>query len=557
MNPTKFQIDRPDISDEQALRHKNFDAVLQNHAVMVKPGIKPWHFWAGGTAIVAGIVTTVVLMTSGPDTPENQFTVVPETDSPTTTAVVPPLEGVDVPYQYFTFEAGEPQEITTPSGSVIMVPADGIVDAHGNPVDGEVELSYREFHDAADFFVSGIPMVYDSAGMKMHFESAGMFEILGNQEGVPVYVNPDSPLQVDLTSYQPGSQFNIYKLNAETGEWSFITKDTAGKIDVAAAEAEVDALLADHTPEEVENKLNASLDKLQQEVQDLNNNTPVMPVKANKDLFNLSISVDEKEFPEIAAYRDVVFEITEENENFDPEMVNINWDDVALSKEGDQYLLTFVKSTREETFITRPVLVGKSYDDAEAAFAAKFAASNELLAQKQEAIEERQKQLEYLYLQNDRIRQNANDMAEARRRAQARANGTEGIVKRAFTVTGFGIWNSDCPLNLPQGRMFAAKFVKKDKEDFEFSLPNVFLVERGKNAMYTMYEDIYGEFTYNPESDNVMWGVDDANRLVMYSTEDFEDFDKNYQPTDSVNFTMQIVDRKITKVEEVRELMGI
>jgi len=52
------------------------------------------------------------------------------------------------------------------NGSKITVPARAFVYEDGSEVTGEVELKYREFHDFVDFFLSGIPMEYDSAGQE-------------------------------------------------------------------------------------------------------------------------------------------------------------------------------------------------------------------------------------------------------------------------------------------------------------------------------------------------------------------------------------------------------
>lgn len=49
-----------------------------------------------------------------------------------------------------------------------------------------VKITYREFADPIDFFVSGIPMEYDSAGRKYNFESSGMCEINAYKDDIAV-----------------------------------------------------------------------------------------------------------------------------------------------------------------------------------------------------------------------------------------------------------------------------------------------------------------------------------------------------------------------------------
>ncbi|HRD40305.1 MAG TPA: hypothetical protein PLC65_16880, partial [Bacteroidia bacterium] len=72
--------------------------------------------------------------------------------------------------------------------SKIKVPQNAFVNKAGPDIIGDVEIQYREMHDQADIIASGIPMTYDSAGTKYHFESAGMFDIKASQNGEQVFL---------------------------------------------------------------------------------------------------------------------------------------------------------------------------------------------------------------------------------------------------------------------------------------------------------------------------------------------------------------------------------
>ena len=88
-----------------------------------------------------------------------------------------PLKGVDVPFDVFEFNAETGDTIYYKSGSFLLFPSNSLVDAKGKPVKGKIKITYREFLNPIDFFISGIPMDYDSGSTKYTFESSAMCEI--------------------------------------------------------------------------------------------------------------------------------------------------------------------------------------------------------------------------------------------------------------------------------------------------------------------------------------------------------------------------------------------
>lgn len=81
------------------------------------------------------------------------------------------------------------------SGTVVRIAKDALVYADGSPVKGNVDFSYREFRDAADFIATDIPMLYDH---NHQFESAGMFEMTASQKGRKVFLKEDAYVDVDF-----------------------------------------------------------------------------------------------------------------------------------------------------------------------------------------------------------------------------------------------------------------------------------------------------------------------------------------------------------------------
>jgi len=139
-----------------------------------------------------------------------------------------PLPALDIPQTEFTVDAAMGGVITHSSGTQIYVPANAFVDASGQPLQGEVTISYREFRDQLDFVVSGIPMTYDTGGTTQVFESAGMFEMnasVGEQE---VFLAPGKQVDMQFASTDAAPSFNFYEYDAENGGWE--VKGKAGKV---------------------------------------------------------------------------------------------------------------------------------------------------------------------------------------------------------------------------------------------------------------------------------------------------------------------------------------
>ena len=105
------------------------------------------------------------------------------------------------------------------TGTTVTIPAGALMKKDGTPVDGAVDIHYREFRDAADFITSGLPMDYDSAGKKYWFESGGMFELSAYQGEEELVVRPGRSVAVDFVKTDE-TDFNFYALDQRTGKWT-------------------------------------------------------------------------------------------------------------------------------------------------------------------------------------------------------------------------------------------------------------------------------------------------------------------------------------------------
>ncbi len=464
----------------------------------------------------------------------------------------PPLPGLDIPYTIYKVNAEKGDNGFFKTGSKITIPKNAFVDENGKMLKGEVELRYREFHDAVDFFVAGIPMTYDSAGVRYHFESAGMIEILAYQNGKPVNMAEGKSIDIELASNYKGTQYNLYQLDTLKNNWSCLGKDKVIEQVTANAAVTKDIVPVQETPafktietkkveiqKEKETQI-AALPKIAAK--------PIQPEQADKDKFTFNLEVDPKEFPELALFKGLLFEVGPENKNFNKSMYDITWDEAIVkegNKKGENYLLTLKKGTKKYDLTVYPVFEGKNYDAALKDYQAKFSKYNGALEKRKAdekrfedeyeiklaALKKQQQELELKWKQE-----------EARQFASAE---TEQKVKRMFAINKFGVYNCDNPLAYPTGINCVANLLNEKNE--KVLCYDVFLVDKAKNALFSYAKNPITKFSFNPESTNLLWTVENGV-LFWFKPEQFSDI----KGTEMSDLKMNRVDQKFKTAEELK-----
>ncbi len=123
---------------------------------------------------------------------------------------------LDVPTRTLLVDALQPRVLRLAGGTSIAIPDSAFRDAQGGLVSGEVSLSWREFHTAADIIAAGIPMSYqDSGGVIQQLESGGMFELNAEARGEPVFIAEGRQIEVTLATKYEGD-FDMYYLEEQT-----------------------------------------------------------------------------------------------------------------------------------------------------------------------------------------------------------------------------------------------------------------------------------------------------------------------------------------------------
>lgn len=140
------------------------------------------------------------------------------------TLIAPPLPSLAKKATIYTIDAAAGGTFVHSGGTRVTIPAGSLTDEKGNAITGQVSVSYREFHDPLDILLSGIPMTYDSGGVRNQFETAGMFEIYASQGDKEIFVKPGASIGIELSSTDAASSFNFYALNEDSKNWDFAGK---------------------------------------------------------------------------------------------------------------------------------------------------------------------------------------------------------------------------------------------------------------------------------------------------------------------------------------------
>ncbi len=155
---------------------------------------------------------------------------------------LPPYPGMEIKMTTFSIDSQKDTAIVLANGTIITYNAGALVKADGSPVSGNVDILYREFHDAVDIFLAGIPMDYNSMGEKRTMQTAGMFEIDAQQGTEKLRIADDKNIHVKLASKYKGEEYSFFNLNPENGNWDWVDlPSTEINVDKSIAQQALDA----------------------------------------------------------------------------------------------------------------------------------------------------------------------------------------------------------------------------------------------------------------------------------------------------------------------------
>ena len=531
----KINRDQPPLTDGEIASARNFNQVAKGYRTMKIPFYKSGKFITRGSAIiVAAAVALIVLFDDKSEKPREYIS--------------PPLAHVIIPTDTFVVDADSATDITYKSGSKLHIPAGAFRDLKGNPIKGKVNLNYREFHDQKDIFLSGIPMTYDSAGSTYVFESAGMMEISASQSGKPLATNTDKTITVDMVSNTKEDRYNTYYLNTTAKKW--VNLNQANLVVKNLKENNSDTAISSEETSPIVAKCEQELTQTVAAVKAIEKEKPMPIAKADKDKTKFHIVVDAGEFPEIAMYKGVRFQVKDEK-NFDPGSAKTEWENVKLKKLTEMdYEVTFSKGAQTLKVVATPVIDGQDLAAAQKIYDQKFAEYQTKLADKKTA--EEKAKMEY----QARVKEMGKIMADQRSRDsfyESHMSKTQ-LIYRTFSINFFGIHNCDNPAAWPSGADVIATMTDENGKKLQVS--SLSLVEKNINAVFP-YETVNGEchhFKFSPSGTNMIWAVTTDNKLAIV---DAESFRAQQSKTGSVQFKFKVIDKDFKSSDEVKKYLEI
>lgn len=556
----KFNLDRPKVSDDEINKHKDFNnLVKQFKEQSIQKARSDVSFLKNKKAtyatVIAGlsVICTVTYFTvfktnTSKQTASNDKTTTLKQKNTTTEVaqkkafIAPPVKKLNVAYSSYKVNSANGGEIAHHTATKIKVPKNAFVNKKGEDIIGDVEIQYREMNDQADIIASGIPMTYDSAGTQYHFESAGMFDVRGFQNGEEVFIKHNKPVTVEMVSRQPADSYNQYYLDTVKQNWVVMKHDTplADKRkppeedqkqskqvtkQIIALEKKIEKIPV--KIDSVKTVYTKKIEKLPQPKQ------PSKPVKASgKPKFELE--VDYKEFPELSAFKNAQFEVGSENKYYTKEFHDVTWSSATVSEgpqKGKNYLLTLKARSRVEKLVVYPVVCEADYTTAMNSYEKKFDDYNNLLAKKEaEEVKLKQemevKQKAYMDEQKkltaDLLREKVRiqQQQEIQLVEQFATMGNQQKVMRLFQVSNFGIYNSDCPKTLPDKEIIVTYAL--NETDLPITPLTVYVVEHGgRNIVYTYDSKSFYNLKYDVDRQYSLCVVAKGN-MYLYTKEQFQ-----------------------------------
>ncbi|MEM6723424.1 MAG: hypothetical protein AAF598_05255, partial [Bacteroidota bacterium] len=381
------------------------------------------------------------------------------------------------------------------------------LDENGLPVTGEVTIKYREFHDMASVLASGITMA-DPNDPNRVMQSAGMFEIRGEQNGNSLQIAQDKSIEVSMGSYVSGSEYDFFLLDQENCNWK--KQGTA-------------------EPVANENKT-LGLEKLT----DLPE-SPRKPRKANKDNFVFNLDVDYSNFPELKAFKNVVWEYAGNSPKTNPEknawVFQTDWTAAeieTLNPKKAKYKLILKRGEKTFETVVTPVLSEKDYQQELAKFNERNASYQQI---KEEMIEER-----------------------------ARLD-QEADLLRSYSVNGFGIFNWD--IWKRNGRVIVNASVNFDQDlDQDIHQVTIYLINDQEKTLVKYTPKNLDKFSFDPAQTNRMIAILPGNRVATFMPNDFEEINelaRSGQLSDGDEYTFEMkteADLVISSIEDIQQLLN-
>ncbi|MFI5220111.1 MAG: hypothetical protein ACHQNT_11560 [Bacteroidia bacterium] len=476
--------------------------------------------------------------------------------------VIPPLPSMAEKPVIKNVRTNEGALLKYASGTQIIIPPEAFVDKKGKAVEGDVELAYKEFRNAFDIFISGIPMKYDSGGKSLQFESAGMMELTASLNNEPVFINPLKKIKINLASEAGDTDYNLYYFDAKKGNWVNKGKDAVKKQiekqePVVAVEKKKKSVRKMYAYESMQKGISRII------CTDYHHSRRAGFLTKNRIpgefIFRFSNTIF-KSYPELKSFSNIRWKYNNADAEFvytqlfgkklkkdQPVATSDFWSGVSLQHENntDEFVMTFYSEKDSLMLNVEPASYKRNQASASKSDMKRYNSKyDRYLSELEKQITN--EKLRYSKYQSDSVEYV--NMAD-----EIVYNPTlESQLVRSFSIDGFGIWNCDRELKGPDLVTLRINFT--DVEGNVLPLRNVYHVDKRKNSVMTYYSSELQKFKMNPGAENVIWAVLPDNRLAYVSPMQLASIKKGERRH---TFQMKVLNDAEEGMKELRRVFNI
>lgn len=456
--------------------------------------------------------------------------------------VNPPLTEVKPQGKKISVDVAIGANVDLEEGTRLIIPRTAFQNDRGQLIQsGEVDVFYREMHDAVDFFLAGVPMTYDSAGMRHYLQSAGMIEIIATQNGQPVGMAPGKKIRIELQSnvapQADGSwpTFKIYHLDTLARNWAFY-----GSSSMVFEEA-VDLAPSSDAEQEFEAKKSAIL------AADPAPLPPAKPVKPdgkaisfNMDLRSGEIPVEPGSEEAIASLqKGSIWQVLPNCPSFDPALLNLEWKSARLKRQSEtEYELTLIDENQQLRLLVQPVIIGKEFENAVKRYEEALARHQLELSEWEKRSNQKIKALEERY------------KIETDNQAGKSTSSSSRKVRHIFDINAFGIWNCDRPAPLASSS-FRIRTIE-DQNGNKYPDQTAYLTDKSGASVYQLHTGRGSTVYFDSKKEYLLWLMTPEGKLAMVKTQ-AEWADSN--PKKGVKLNVKIFDREIRNEADLRRAL--
>jgi hypothetical protein len=531
-----FRYNVPDPSREDIEKHMDFDALLRTYQTQQqttrRQGPSKLYYLSGILAIAAAaaIAGYFFFFQTGvalPTAKEAEATATAYFENQP--CVNPPLINIEPVYSRHQIIAAQGGSIATSSGAHLVIPKMAFQNDRGSLIEGNVEILYREMHDAVDFFLAGVPMRYDSAGQRFQLAPVGMVEIIGMQDGKRIQMAPGKSIDVELVStleWEASANiaaFKIYHLDTAARNWVYTS--------MSAAAFEAENKTSNASTNTASNTVQTAFESKNPKPQ-----APVKPAQRNpnaltlelEEMHDAGLETDPATNEVLSKYgRNAIWQISPNSAAFDKKRLAESVDGFSLHDiNGQEFELILTNTTGKLRLIVQPVLLGKDYQKAQSEYDA-------ALAQYQKDLSDWESRLQTALQSKNTATPEANNSNTKRLRK---------VINR-FSVSEFGIWNCDHPVPAERQSIRIGRVV--DQNGAEYANQTAYLVNPDQQTLYQFHTGRGNAVFFNPEKNNYIWLVTPDQKIAILKAKQLRS-----------NLELQVQSKVIKNEQDLREVLN-